>query len=133
MIIKAAQVANALGERFTLGLEDIKTIRSVYASIDIKALREKARERIEVRDWKPGDVSGTGKLWEEIYPELLTGAKAYSIWIDGALVYFQYAHPYTGQQMTTTAALEDAKAKHVENIIDDIVNAQIPDLVIEGL
>ena len=133
MILTAAQVANALGERFNLGLQDIKAIRTAYASIDIEALRDKARKRIEVRDWKPGDVASTGKLWEEIHPELLTGAKAYSIWIDGALVYFQYAHPYTGQQMTTTAALEDAKAKHIENIIDDIVNAQLPELVIEEL
>ena len=133
MILTATQVANALGERFALGLTDIKRIKDAYATLDIEALRARARQRIEVRDWKPGDVAGTGKLWEEIYPHLQSGAKAYSIWIDGALIYFQYVHPYTGQEMRSPDDLNNAKAKHIEDIVDDIVNAQLPDLVLEKL
>lgn len=133
MILKSTEIANALSDKFTMSLSDVQRVKQAYASIDIEKLKSDAAKRIRVVPWEKGQKAPTGKLWEEIHPELLDGAKAYSVFIDDALVYFQYEAPYGKGKMMTDKELQAAQAEHVANIIDEMVNAQLTDLVLEKL
>ena len=130
-IMTEGELIRALGEVLNLQLSDIPKIRAAYQSLNIEALREEARRRIRVVLWEPGQKAPTGVLWEEAYPHLKEGYKAYAIYIDGRLVYFVPESPKTGQKMKTDEELQEAIAHHVESLVDDIVNAQIPNLVLE--
>ena len=135
-IVKLADVARALRERMGLTFSDpaqLQALRAAYNSINIAELQEAARQRITVRDWQPGDRAPTGVLYEDVHPELKNGAKAYELYLDGRLLYFQYTHPETGKYMYSDAELEDAKKKHVAMIVEDLVNSAIHDLVAEKI
>jgi hypothetical protein len=132
MIITVSQVIQQLGQSLNLTLDDIRRIKELYAQIDIQALKEEARRRIRVVPWEPGQRAPTGVLFEDVYPHLKEGYKAYSIYIDGNLVYFQYEAPQGGQ-MKTQEEMEKAAASQVENIVDELVNTSILDRILEGL
>ncbi len=133
MIQKATTIVSALADKFNMTLDDVQRVNTAYAALDIEKLKTAARERVRVVPWSKGQQAPTGKLWEEIHPELLKGVKAYSVFIDDSLVYFQYEAPYSGGQMLTDDDLNKAINNHIANIVDDIVNAELPDLILERL
>jgi hypothetical protein len=132
MIITVSQVIQQLGQSLNLTLDDIRRIKEIYAKIDIEALKEEARKRIRVVPWEPGQRAATGVLFEDVYPHLKEGYKAYSIYIDGNLVYFQYEAPQGGW-MKTQEEMEKAAASQVENIVDDLVSAKILERILGEL
>lgn len=132
MIITVSQVIQQLGQSLNLTPDDIRRIKELYAQIDIEALKAEARKRIRVVPWEPGQRAPTGVLFEDAYPHLKEGYKAYSIYIDGNLVYFQYDAPQGGR-MKTQEEMEKAAASQVENIVDDLVSVKILELILEGL
>ena len=131
MLITKEQSVKAIGEMIQLSLSDIVTVKSLYDQVDLVALKTAATKRITTKDWAKGDKAGTGMLYEDAQPTLKTGALAYSLFVDGVQSYFQGTHPVTGALIDTAEALSDAKAKHIEMMADNLVNAQIPDEILK--
>lgn len=129
-IMTKEQAVRAISEHIQLTLSDVAKVKNAYDQIDIDSLRKAAQARVEVKDWKPGDRASTGVLYEDVHPELKNGAKAYYVYIDGKLALFQYID-LSGKQMLTDDDLSAAKAAHKDKIVDNLVNAQIPDEILK--
>lgn len=103
---------------------------SLQEKTDISSLRSQIESRVRVVHWKPGDVAPTGVLFEDAYPQLKKGYKAYMIYIDDVLVNFQVVAPGFGL-MRTKEDVITASTKHKNEIVDQLLTEKLAnDLVV---
>jgi len=94
--------------------------------LDESSLRSQIESRVRIVHWKQGDVAPTGKLYEEAYPQLTKGYKAYMVYIDDVLVNFQVTAPGFGP-MRTKEDVTTASTKHKNEIIDQLMSEKLAD------
>jgi len=132
-ILTVGQAAQVVGRMLNLSGADLQKVKQIYAQIDIDALKAQAQDRIKIVDWKPGDRAPTGVLYEDVYPHLKEGGKAYYLYLEGQLLYFQYSHPRTGKRLYTDQDLQDAKKAHISMLVERLVNEAIIENIVEQL
>lgn len=130
MILSKEQVIQTLGEKISLTLADVSTIKAAYDNLDLDTLRTEALARVTVENWKSGDKASTGVLFEDAHPSLKGGGAAYSVYIDGKRTYFQYDNPFSSDPLTSDN-VEAVKQKHIDNIVDGLVNERLVDEVLK--
>jgi hypothetical protein len=130
-MITKEEAVQTIADKITLSLSDVLTVKNVYDTLDLDALRAEEEARVTITDWKLGDRATTGKLYEDAHPKLKDGGAAYHVYIDGKQVYFQYDNILGGELNATTLA--DAKKAHLEKIVDGLMAKRIVDEIIKGI
>jgi len=122
--IDVAQVKAVLRERgIYLPDEDLDEI---ITSIDVNALREQARRRIKVEEWKGEPVNGVDLrshpnpvVRRQVNEVLSRGGKIYKVYIDGRLVVLQYHKPFSpGLEPITESEYSQVVEQHVNHLVD---------------
>lgn len=130
--ISLADTVKAVGTRIQLTAADLEKVKAARNSIDTAKVEEEMSKRVKAKNWKKGDRSPNGVLLEDHYQELKDGGLAYTIFIDGKPTIFQTTDIRDGS-LLTKATIEEAKAAHLDMLVESLVNDAIPDLVLEKL